>query len=83
VQAKGWNQRPSVLLGLAEGSYEAYCLDEAVFIWGGWVQQELQKVKGKTEAAVQRGQERKLTMLLGKTKQPGTFRDPAGTFNKG
>jgi hypothetical protein len=83
VQAKGWQVRPSSLLGLAPGSWEAYCLDEAVFMWGGWVSQQLEKVKGKTEAQVQRGQEMKLAQILG-TEGKGRFRDPAAEmFPKG
>ena len=65
-----------MLLGLAADSWESYCLDEAVFIWGGWVSQQLDKVKGKTEAQVQRGQEARLTQILG-TEGKGKFRDPA------
>jgi hypothetical protein len=83
VQAKGWQVRPSALLGLGPDSWEAYCLDEAVFMWGGWVTQQLEKVKGKNEAQVQRGQEMRLTQILG-TQGKGKFRDPAmEIFGKG
>jgi hypothetical protein len=45
-------------------------------MWGGWVSQQLEKVKGKTESQVQMGQQMRLNQLLG-TESKGQFRDPA------
>jgi hypothetical protein len=72
--------RPSALLGLDGSSWESFCLDEAVYVFGNWISGELHKVQGKSEAAVQRGQEMRLNQLLGVGTMKGRFADPAATF---
>jgi hypothetical protein len=64
-QAREWRTRPSQLIGLVEGSYPAYCFDEAIYIWGNFVSSELDKVKaGKTEEATRVARVRRLNSLL-------------------
>lgn len=45
LQAKQWGCRPSELLGLPRENYEAYCLDEAIGFFGGWVEAQLAKIE--------------------------------------
>lgn len=68
-------------MGLVADSYGAYCLNEAVYVVGTHVQNELDKVKGKNDKAIQRGRQRVLDRYLsdpGETK--GKFADPAAIF---
>lgn len=48
-----------------EDEYVAYCLDEAVHVFGGWITSELDKIEGKNSKDTARKQQRKLTKLLG------------------
>lgn len=68
-------------MGLERGSYEAYCFNEAVYVFGAWVIGELDKVKGKTSEAVEAARTRRLQKLLADPKdeeiKPGSFSDPA------
>ena len=85
-QAKTWKVPPSSLLGLKPGSYEAFCLDQAVNYFGSYVEGELDKVGEKQSAKTRRTQqdrERKLKQLLEppeKTDRKGQFMDPAVFF---
>lgn len=48
-QAKAWGQRPSTLFGIAEDcQYLCYCFDEAVLIFGKWVERwlDVRETKG-------------------------------------
>lgn len=60
--AKTWNCRPSSLLGVV-GVYEAFCLDEAVAIYGHYIEAQLDKITGKPKE-VQRKQHNLLLKLL-------------------
>lgn len=60
--AKTLRTRPSELVGL-EDPYVAYCLDEAVMVFGDHVTTELEKVEGKKKER-ERKQRQKLGELL-------------------
>lgn len=80
--AKTWGTTPSQHLGLEQGSYEAYRLDEAVAWFGNRLKHELEEVKGKTEK--QREGRRKLILhklFAGDVGGP-KFADPAAKFEK-
>lgn len=59
---------PSRLLHI-EGSYEAYCFDEAVLMWGMFVTNEIHKAGEGKKSSKQKGlegkQERKFKELIG------------------
>jgi hypothetical protein len=76
--AKQWGNAPSAHLGLEEGSYEAYCLDEAVMIFGARVSSALEEVDGKNKAQIEQKQSRLLERLLypGKPISAKHFRSP-------
>ena len=73
---------PSQLLGLERGSYEAYCLDEAVIFFGLRLENMLESAghkPGKEERRAKQAQERVLDKIFGKEKSSG-FADPALMF---
>jgi len=81
-QAKTWGQRPSQLLGI-DDPYTAFCVDEAVWMWGNHVESELNKA---TDGAKNKDQAR--SRLVAATRRlfteegeegekKGSFRDPA------
>ena len=77
--------QPSQLLGLTSGSYEAYCLDQAVWYLGISITQELDKVghkRQKGEAQNEAGRKRVLTKYLGNSPEAssGTYADPSALF---
>ena len=51
------------MLGI-DNDYYAYCLDEAVSMWGSHVTSELEKIEGKNDKDVRRKRERKLLALM-------------------
>jgi hypothetical protein len=60
---------PSTILGLTQGSYEAYCLDQAIWYFGSTVQSELERAgqkKAKGEAQLINARKRVLAKYLGK-----------------
>lgn len=70
---------PSTILGLTEGSYEAYCLDEAVWAFGSRIDSEVEKAghkRQKGEAAMQSARKRVLDRYLKGTGDKGRYRDP-------
>lgn len=76
---------PSTLIGLKEGSYEAYCLNQATWYLGTFVTGEIEKVgqkKAKGQAGTEAARKRKLEQLLGieQKKTKGTYADPALLF---
>ena len=85
-QAKAWQVTPSSLLGVKTGSYEAWCLDQAVNYFGNHVEVELEKVGQKLSAkerALQANRQRKLEKLLDPNPEvvkKGQFMDPALFF---
>lgn len=83
LQAQSLRTQPSKILGLTEGSYEAYCLDQAVWYFGSQVQHDLEqagqkraKGQSKTEAA----RKNMLDKYLGKKPAGSGFADPAAFF---
>jgi hypothetical protein len=49
--SREWSVRPSELLGLSEDTYTAFCVDEAVFVFGTAIEAELASMtKYKTES---------------------------------
>lgn len=76
--AKQWGNAPSVHLGLEEGSYEAYCLDEAVMIFGAHISAALESIEGKDKHQIEQKQSRLLERLLypGKPISAKHFRSP-------
>lgn len=84
LKAKAYHRLPSELLGLTTGSYEAYCLDEAVWYLGSVISNELEqagqtksKGAGKTEAA----RKKVLAKHFGDG-QKGQYADPALLFKE-
>lgn len=78
-------QTPSSLMGVEQGSYEAYCLDEAVIYFGMTVQNDLEKVghkPSKEERKAEAARKRYLEKLLSDDeKEKGSgFADPASMF---
>jgi hypothetical protein len=76
---------PSQLLGLTPGSYEAYCLDQAVWYFGSTVNSELEqagqkksKGQGRSEAARKRVLAKYLSTGSDPVKQQ--YADPAALF---
>jgi hypothetical protein len=74
------------MMGLTTGSYEAYCLDQAVWYLGTTISQELDKVgqkKDRKTVANEAARQRRLTMILdGKDNAKGQFADPAAFFTQ-
>lgn len=74
---------PSQLIGLPSGSYEAYCLDEAVIFFGLRLENMLESAghkPGKEERKAKQAQERVLNKIFGNEKSSG-FADPGLMFN--
>jgi hypothetical protein len=90
--AKEYSQRPSSLLGLADDSYAAWCVDEVAYIWGRHVEGSMAEAeaKAKGDTAKFAARQRALSSLLAgpvsedqeKTTK-GRFRDPASFLNGG
>ena len=82
VEAQRWSCRPSELVGLKSGSYEAYCLDQAVGFVGASIQRELEEAVSKPSAEERRAQaaqKRILEKYVGSESDAG-FADPAALF---
>jgi len=87
AKSKAFGRLPSEVLGIAEpGSYEAYCLDEAVFYFGTTLERMLEESghrSSKEEKKAQMAQERILDRVMGRDKDTkGKFADPAVLFQK-
>lgn len=85
MQSQGIGSPPSLILGLTQGSYEAYCLDQAVWYLGVTIQNELEEVgikKSKESASHERERKAILAKYLG-VEEPtkGGFADPAAFFS--
>lgn len=74
------------MLGLRSGSYEAYCLDEAVIFFGSMLENELQDAghkASKEERRAQMARDRIMDRVLGDDKDPkkgSGYADPAAMF---
>lgn len=62
--AKAYNQRPSSYLDIAD-PYLAFCLDEACFEWGAYIDSELDLVEGNSTAEITQKRERIFRRLMG------------------
>ena len=83
-QSQGTRLSPSNILGLTAGSYEAFCLDQAVWYFGTTLQNELEKAgqkKQKGEGRLIAARQRVLDKRLGKEKKGSAeFADPSAFF---
>ena len=82
-KAKDTNRSPSSLIGLIEGSYEAFCYDQAVWYVAQTITSEVDKVgekKVRGQASQEAAKLRKLNQLLGKQEARGQYADPAAMF---
>lgn len=61
--AKLWHCRPSTLVAI-DDPYLAYCFDEAVSAWGGYITRELEKITGKKEKDVERKRHNRFLQLI-------------------
>lgn len=85
LESQSLRVTPSNILGLEAGSYEAYCLDQAVWYFGSQVQNDVEqagqpkaKGSGKIESARRRTLDKYLKEPGASTK--GQFADPAMLF---
>jgi hypothetical protein len=77
-----YRQRPSALLGIHD-SYHAWCVDEAIYLWGSYVDSEIEKLGTESEdpkekqrvAKAQRKREHRLRELL-QTERTAVNKDP-------
>lgn len=72
--SKLWHCRPSSMVDIQD-PYVAYCFDQAVSIWGGYVERELDKIEGKNEKQVATKRRNKLMQLL-EASDKQRFRSP-------
>lgn len=85
-QSQSLGVTPSSLIGLTEGSYEAYCFDQAAWYFGSIITQELNQAgqkKQKGEAQVEAARKRVLDKFLKKphAAQAQQFADPSALFS--
>jgi hypothetical protein len=74
------------MLGLTSGSFEAFCLDQAVWYLGTRIQSELDKVgrkRDRKEVANAEARKRLMKKLMGEDEKSGGsgFADPAALFS--
>lgn len=87
LKAKTLSVKPSSFLGLEEGSYVAYCLDEAVTFFGLMVENKLEEAgqgkPSKEDRRAQAAREKVLDSIFGKDEKKKTsgFADPALMFS--
>lgn len=83
-KARSVRTPPSELLGLEKGSYEAYCLDEAVIYFGSSLENKLQEAghkPSKEERRAKAAREAILRKIFAQDDDKGTgFADPALMF---
>lgn len=85
--AKTWQCRPSELLGLESGSYQAYTFDEAIAFYGNNLKHRLEEIEApKKHKNPQKYVEQKRKLLLHKefsgTVGGPKFKDPGLLFEK-
>jgi len=83
--AKEWHQTPAQLMGVTDDPWVAWCLNEAVFMFGRHVEYAMDTAeKGMTKAEQRSAaRQRALDHALGTQSAKGTkgrFRDPADMF---
>lgn len=84
-KSKATASRPSEFLWLDPGSYEAYCLDEAVIYFGLTLENMLESAgqkPGKEERRAEMARKHILDRVFGGEEKKGTgYADPALMFN--
>jgi len=76
---------PSSILGLTAGSYEAYCLDQAVWYAGVTISADLEKAGQKRQKGagkIESARQRILDRYFGKKSGQQQYADPALLFGK-
>lgn len=84
LQSQALGNQPSDMLGLVAGSYEAFCLDQAVWYAGSTIQNELEKVghkRQKGEGSMISARRRLLGKFLGEDTAKQQFADPSAMFS--
>ena len=82
-ESQALRESPSTLLGLTRGSYEAYCLDQAVWYFGSYIDAEVEKAghkKQKGEAQLMAARKRVLSKYVDGPDAKGQFMDPSVLF---
>ena len=72
-QSQSLGQTPSITMGLTPGSYEAFCLDQAVWYLGATITNELEKAghkPAKGEQTMVNARKRVLAKYLGNEAAP-------------
>ena len=75
---------PSSILGLEIGSYEAYCLDQAIWYAGSTIDYRLEQAghkPAKGEGRNKAARQRVLNKYFGEEQSAGGFADPAALFS--
>lgn len=78
LQAKQWGKTPAEVFGITD-EYTAYCFNEAIAIFGHWIEEELEKVPGKTDKERKGNRSLMLKSLMKETEGAG-LADPADYF---
>ena len=84
-QAEATFQAPSSIIGLVPGSYEAYCLDQAVHYAGTTIKSELEEAgrkPSKEENNLVAARKKVLAKFFGESSAPAQFADPAALFGE-
>lgn len=78
--AKEFQARPSDLYGIRD-DYDAFCFDRAIYLFGNYVESEVEKAgkKGKTEEQRKNSAEARLNSLLS-GEEGKKYADPAAMF---
>lgn len=85
--AKEWSKTPAELIGQNHDPWVAWCVNEAVFMFGRHVEHEMSAAEGTQTKPAQRNaaRQRALTAAIEgpvrKGKVQGQFKDPAQMFN--
>lgn len=73
------NLRPALILGFPSNSYEAYCIDEAVMVFGTQLQSKLEEAghkPSKEERRAVTARQRIIDKVFGKEKSDQGYADP-------
>lgn len=86
--AQGFQCRPSTLLSL-DNAYVAYCFDEALYLWGNFVENELaeaelepQRKRDRKQLQAERRRKAAVSRVLGLAPTTNRFRDPQELVDK-
>lgn len=83
-QAKAYSVLPSDLLGIDRGSYTAYCLNEALYVFGMTLENKLDSAgqkPGKEDRKIKAARDQVMKNMFDPEKKKGSgFADPALMF---